>query len=75
MDPCNLCSADACVLDFGKPCCVARYIARLKSLEQRQGWLARFRRRKDAAFMVQVEQRLGELWKGRKRERTRRQPD
>lgn len=66
MDTSNLCSADACVLDFGKPCCVARYIARLKTLEQRQGWMARFWRRKDAAFMSQVEARLIEIWERRK---------
>lgn len=64
---CALCDADACLLDFGKPCCTARYIARLKSLEQRRGWLDRFRRRKDAAFMAQVEARLAQIWKGREK--------
>lgn len=60
---CELCRTDACLLDFSLPCCVARYIARLKSLEQRRGWLDRLRSRKNAEFMTQVEQLLAEIWK------------
>lgn len=62
MNGCELCEVDSCVLDFDKPCCVASYIARLKSLEQRRGWLDRFKKRKDREFMDQVEDRLRKLW-------------
>lgn len=74
MTPCVLCQADSCVLDFTLPCCVARYIARLHLLEQRQGWLARFRRRKDAEFMGQVEERLRQIWQDKKHDRPLRHP-
>lgn len=61
MNGCELCEADSCILDFGKPCCAARYIARMKTLEQRRGWLERMRKRKDREFMGQVEERLREM--------------
>lgn len=62
MTPCELCAADSCILDFGRPCCVARFIARLPLLEMRRGWLERLRRKKDGEFMERVEDRLREIW-------------
>jgi hypothetical protein len=62
---CTLCAQDACLLDFARPCCTARYVARLKSLEQRRGWLDRIRQRKGAAFAVETGERLREIFANR----------
>lgn len=62
MTPCELCAADAGVLDFGRPCCVARYIAKLPALDVRRGWMERLRVKNSVEFMERVEERLREIW-------------
>lgn len=62
---CPLCEQDSGLLDFGLACCTARYIARLKTLEQRRGWLDRIRQRKGAAFAAETGERLREIFSNR----------
>lgn len=63
---CALCVAHSCVLDFALPCCTARYIASLKTLEQRRGWLDRIAARRDAEFIARVQAQLKILWARKK---------
>lgn len=62
MTPCELCAADLGVLDFGRPCCVARFVASVPLLEMRREWLERLGRRNEEEFMSWVEERLREIW-------------
>lgn len=63
MTPCELCAEDVGVLDFVRPCCVARFVASVPLLEMRRGWLERLRMKNSAEFMEQVEERLREIWR------------
>lgn len=63
---CELCVQDSCILNFASPCCVARYVAKLPELEMRRGWLERLRIKNSAEFMERVEERLREIWEGKK---------
>ena len=61
---CELCETDSSVLNWGLPCCVARYISKLKTLEQRRAWIVRIQHGMGSEFTDKVKDRLTKIFSG-----------
>jgi hypothetical protein len=61
-DECDLCVSDKGVYDFGRVCCLARFVCSIPVKVFRQGWMERFKSRSDEVFFDELESAVRVRW-------------